>query len=105
MGLCAYVCACACAHMVTDSGHCDGVGGLRTAERTAGQQETRTAGTAVQGTSGGREDRTAGDGNGQETGRQGTRGQGQQDRSGSVRGREDSRTGGLKRTSTVIVMQ
>ena len=51
--------------MVTDSGQCEGVRGRRTGERTAGQQETRTAGTAVQGTAGGREDRTAGDSDGQ----------------------------------------
>ena len=74
--------------MVTDSGQREGVRGHRTGERTAGQQETRTAGTAVQGTAGGREDRTAGYSDGQERGRRGTWGQGQQDRSGSVR-RED----------------
>ena len=42
MGLCAYVCACACAH---GHGQREGVRGRRTGERTAGQQETRTAGT------------------------------------------------------------
>ena len=51
--------------MVTDSGQREGVRGRRTGERTAGQQETRTAGTAVQGTAGGREDRTVGDRDGQ----------------------------------------
>lgn len=51
--------------MVTDSGQREGVRGRRTGERTAGQQETRTAGTAVQGTAGGQEDRTAGDSDGQ----------------------------------------
>ena len=53
--------------MVTDSGQREGVRGHRTGERTAGQQETRTAGTAVQGTGDGQEGRTAGDGDGQET--------------------------------------
>ena len=52
--------------MVTDSGQHEGVRGRRTGERTAGQQETGTAGTAVQGTAGGQEDRTAGDSDGQE---------------------------------------
>ena len=89
MGLCAYVCACAWARMVTDSGQREGVRGRRTGERTAGQQETRTAGTAVQGTAGGQEDRTAGDSDGQETGRQGTRGQRQQDRERETVRRED----------------
>ena len=37
--------------MVTDSGQREGVGGRRTAERTAGQQETRTAGTGFTGDS------------------------------------------------------
>ena len=96
MGLCAYACACACAH---GHGQREGVRGRRTGERTAGQQETRTAGTAVQGTAGGQEGRTAGDSDGQETGRQGTRGQGQQETGTGGRRtaeREDSRTGGLK---------
>ena len=86
--------------MVTYSGHCGGVRGHRTGERTAGQQETRTAGTAVQGTAGGQEDRTAGDSDGQGDSMTGDR-----ERERETVRREDSRTGGLKRTSTVIVMQ
>ena len=37
--------------MVTDSGQREGVRGHRTGERTAGQQETRTAGTGFTGDS------------------------------------------------------
>ena len=72
--------------MVTDSGQREGVRGCRTGERTAGQQDSRRHGQreqVVQGTAGGREDRTAGD---SETG-----------------GQQNGRT--KERTSTVIVMQ
>ena len=51
--------------MVTDSGQREGVRGCRTGEQTAGQQETRTAGTDSTGDS-----RRAG---GQDSGRQGER--------------------------------
>lgn len=92
--------------MVTDSGHREGVRGRRTGERTAGQQETgqdrnrryrgqqegRRTGQRETVTDREREDTEHGD----MDSRTGTG-------SGSVRGQEDSRTGGLKRTSTVIV--
>ena len=79
--------------MVTDSRQREGVRGRRTGERTAGQQETRTAGTAVQGTAGGQEDRTAGDSDGQ----------GDRERGQEAGGQQNGRT--KERTSTVIVMQ
>ena len=77
--------------MVTDSGQREGVRGHRTGERTAGQQETRTAGTAVQGTGDGQEGKTAGDSDGQGDGERGhgTRGQRQQDRERETMRRED----------------
>ena len=95
--------------MVTE-GQREGVRGRRTGERTAGQQETGQDRNRWY--RGQQEGRTAGDSDGQgdrERGH-GTRGQGQQDRrqgtgAGEDRRQEDSRTGGLKRTSTVIVMQ
>ena len=69
--------------MVTDSGQREGVRGRRTGERTAGQQETRTAGTGGTGDS-----RRAGQRETVTDRETGTGRQGQQDRSGSVR-RED----------------
>ena len=95
--------------MVTE-GQREGVEGLKTGERTAGQQETRTVGTGFTGDRRTAEGRRTGQREtvtDRETGT-GTRGQGQQDRrqgAGEDRRQEDSRTGGLKRTSTVIVMQ
>ena len=89
------MCARVRVRMVTDSGQREGVRGRRTGERTAGQHETRTVGTAVQGTAGGQEDRTAGDGDGQgDRDRDSRTG----DRERETARQEDSRTGGLNRT-------
>lgn len=74
--------------MVTDSGQREGVRGHRTGERTAGQHETRTAGTVVQGTAGGQEDRTAGDSDGQGDRERGHGTRGQETGEGSVRGED-----------------
>lgn len=82
--------------MVTDSGHCRGVEGLRTGERTAGQQETGQD----------RNRRYRGQETGRRTGQRETvtdrETERQRDRdsrtgAGSGRGQEDSGTGGLKR--------
>lgn len=103
MGLCVYACACACAHMVTDSGQREGVRGHRTGERTAGQQETgQDRNRRYRGQ---QEDRTAGDSDGQGDRERGTETAGQERERERTATRDYSRTGGLKRTSTIIVMQ
>ena len=101
------MCVCVRVRMVTE-GQRERAQDRRTNSRTAGDRAGQEQ--VVQGTAGGQEGRTAGDSDGQERGRRGTWGQGQQDRSGE-RERERtttwdySKTGGLKRTSSVIVMQ
>lgn len=91
------MCARVRVRMVTDSGQREGVRGCRTGERTAGQQETRTAGTAVQGTGDGQEGRTAGDSDGQGDREHGDRDSRTGDGRTGTRTRDYSRTGGLKR--------
>lgn len=96
--------------MVTDSGQREGVRGRRTGERTAGQQETgQDRNRWYRGQQEGRRTGQWETVTDRETGTEDTEHGDMDSRTGtgngSVRGQEDSRTGGLKRTSTVIVMQ